>query len=323
MTTIRNQPPTCQPFEPGDATGPLRAQPANRLSVKAYRHFGKRLLDLLLVIPALLLLAPLLGLVALLVRLKLGTPILFRQQRPGQYGQPFTILKFRTMANGRDHQGRLLPDAERLTPLGNFLRRTSLDELPELFNMLKGEMSLVGPRPLLMKYLNRYDPEQMRRHEVKPGLSGYAQIKGRNTLTWEEKLKYDIWYVDHASLGLDLKIIWLTAWKVLKREGISHPGQATMTEFKAPAATAGSASVEMTGAVKPNGAGPTKNEAMGAIAAFSPEFKAQVVLEVLSGVKSALETCREYGLDPPLLARWQGDFVENAARAFQGDEPRY
>jgi hypothetical protein len=211
-----------------------------------------------------------------------------------------------------------------LTPLVSFIRCTSLDELPELFNVLKGEMSLVGPRPLLMTYLNRYDLEQMRRHEVKPGLlSGYAQIKGRNALTWEEKLKYDIWYVDHSSLGLDLKIIWLTAWKVLKREGISHPGQATMTEFKASAATAGSALVGTVEAVKPNGAGPSKNGAMGAPPAFSPEFKAQVVLEVLSGVKSALETCREYGLDPPLLARWQGDFVENAARAFQGDEPRY
>ena len=178
-----------------------------------------------------ILFAPLLGLIALLVRLTIGTPVLFRQRRPGLHGEPFTIYKFRTMNNARDAQGNLLPDADRLTPLGRFLRSTSLDELPELFNVLKGEMSLVGPRPLLMKYLDRYTPEQMRRHEVKPGITGWAQVNGRNALTWEQKFALDVWYVDNWSLWLDLKIIALTVWKILIREGISQPGQATMEEF--------------------------------------------------------------------------------------------
>jgi len=178
-----------------------------------------------------ILLSPLLGLIALVVRLTMGSPVLFRQQRPGLHGQPFTLHKFRTMTDARDAQGNLLPDAERLTPLGRFLRSTSLDELPEVFNVLRGDMSLVGPRPLLMQYLDRYTPEQMRRHEVKPGITGWAQVNGRNAVTWEQKFALDVWYVDHRSLGLDLKILALTLWKILKREGISQPSQAAMEEF--------------------------------------------------------------------------------------------
>lgn len=197
-----------------------------------YHNRGKRLFDLALTIPALLLLAPLLLLLALLVRLKLGGPVLFTQRRPGLNGRPFTLYKFRTMTDARDRTGRLLPDAERLTALGRFLRSSSLDELPELFNVLTGQMSLVGPRPLLLQYLERYTPEQARRHEVRPGISGWAQVNGRNALSWEEKFAYDVWYVDHRSLWLDMKIIGLTLWKIVKREGISQPGQATMEEFR-------------------------------------------------------------------------------------------
>jgi lipopolysaccharide/colanic/teichoic acid biosynthesis glycosyltransferase len=194
-------------------------------------HVGKRLLDVL--IPCLVLLAafPLLVCIALLVRFLFGSPILFRQQRPGLHGRPFTMCKFRTMTDARDAQGNLLPDDERLTPFGRFLRSTSLDELPELFNVLKGDMSLVGPRPLLMQYLERYTPEQMRRHEVKPGMTGWAQVNGRNAISWEDKFALDVWYVDHQSFWLDLKILALTAWKMLKREGINQPGQATADEF--------------------------------------------------------------------------------------------
>jgi sugar transferase EpsL len=210
----------------------LNAGPKLFSKLFMYRIFGKRLLDLGLVLGVLILLWPILALVALLVRLKLGSPILFRQQRPGQYGQPFTLYKFRTMTDARDAQGALLPDAQRLTPFGQFLRSTSLDELPELINILKGEMSLVGPRPLLMKYLDRYTPAQMRRHEAPPGITGYAQINGRNVLTWEQKFALDVWYVDHQSFWLDLKIIFLTLWKILTREGINQPGKATMEEFK-------------------------------------------------------------------------------------------
>jgi sugar transferase EpsL len=197
-----------------------------------YQAFGKRLLDLALTLGALIFLWPVLVLAALLVRLKLGAPILFRQQRPGRYGQPFTLYKFRTMTDAYDAQGALLPDAQRLTPFGRFLRSTSLDELPELINVLKGDMSLVGPRPLLMKYLDRYTPEQMRRHEVLPGITGWAQVNGRNALTWEQKFELDRWYVDHQSFWLDVKIIILTLWKMLKQEGINQPGQVTMEEFK-------------------------------------------------------------------------------------------
>lgn len=197
-----------------------------------YRRIGKRLFDLIITVPLLAAAGPIMTILAGLVRLKLGAPILFRQQRPGREGRPFTIYKFRTMTNARDEAGKLLSDAERITPFGRFLRSSSLDELPELFNVLKGEMSLVGPRPLLMKYLDRYTGEQHRRHELLPGITGWAQINGRNGLSWEEKFKLDVWYVDHLSWGLDLKILFLTGWKILKREGISQPGKATMEEFQ-------------------------------------------------------------------------------------------
>ena len=191
----------------------------------------KRLFDFLVSFLALLLLSPVLLIVAVLVIMFHGWPVLFRQQRPGYRGRLFYIYKFRTMSNARDKAGNLLPDAQRLTPLGRFLRSSSIDELPELFNILKGEMSFVGPRPLLTQYLERYSPEQARRHDVMPGLTGWAQINGRNALTWEEKFKLDIWYVDNWSFWLDIKIIILTFVKVFKREGISQPGHATAEEF--------------------------------------------------------------------------------------------
>jgi lipopolysaccharide/colanic/teichoic acid biosynthesis glycosyltransferase len=169
--------------------------------------------------------------IAAWVRLTVGRPVLYRQRRPGLGGKPFTILKFRTMTAACDVKGNLLPDSKRLTRVGGFLRRTSLDELPELINVLKGEMSLVGPRPLLMQYLDRYTPEQARRHEVRPGITGWAQINGRNALTWEEKFKLDVWYVDHHSLALDLKILLLTPFRVLRGYGISAQGHVTMPEF--------------------------------------------------------------------------------------------
>jgi lipopolysaccharide/colanic/teichoic acid biosynthesis glycosyltransferase len=196
-----------------------------------YRRVGKRRLDLTVTLPAIVLLAPLLILVAASVRLGLGVPVLFRQRRPGLGGRLFTLLKFRTMRELHGADAKPLPDGERLTSLGRFLRRTSLDELPELFNVLTGDMSLVGPRPLLTQYLTRYSPEQMRRHEVRPGITGWAQVGGRNVLTWEEKLARDVWYVDHVSFWLDLKILALTLWKVARREGISQPGHATAEEF--------------------------------------------------------------------------------------------
>ena len=192
---------------------------------------GKRVLDLLLSVAALIVLLPIVALVGILVRIKLGSPVIFRQQRPGWHGRPFRVLKFRTMTNSSGPDGVLLPDAERLSAFGKFLRSTSLDELPELINVLRGEMSLVGPRPLLMQYLNRYTPEQKRRHEARPGITGWTQINGRNDLTWPQKFTLDVWYVDHQSLWLDLKVLWLTASKVLKREGINQPGNATAEEF--------------------------------------------------------------------------------------------
>ena len=188
-----------------------------------YRTFGKRLLDLALTIPALILLAPLFALLALLVRLKLGPPVLFRQQRPGLFGQPFTIYKFRTMTDARDTQGDLLPPAERLTPFGRFLRSISLDELPELFNVLKGEMSLVGPRPLLMRYYPYFTDTERARFLVRPGITGWAQIHGRNTVPWDERFAYDVWYYENYTLFLDIKIGLMTIGKVLKREDI-NPG---------------------------------------------------------------------------------------------------
>ena len=192
---------------------------------------SKRIFDLLLTSLGLILISPILLILIVLVRVKLGAPVLFRQQRPGYRGRPFYIYKFRTMTDARDAQGRLLPDAERLTGLGRRLRSSSLDELPELFNVLRGEMSLVGPRPLLMQYLERYSPEQARRHDVLPGITGWAQVNGRNALTWEDKFRLDVWYVDHRSFALDLKILALTLQKVIRREGISQPGHATAEEF--------------------------------------------------------------------------------------------
>jgi sugar transferase EpsL len=192
---------------------------------------SKRLFDLLLTGLGLVLISPVLLILAGLVRYQHGAPVLFRQRRPGYRGKPFQINKFRTMTNARDAQGNLLPDDLRLTRLGRFLRSTSLDELPELFNVLRGEMSLVGPRPLLMQYLERYSPEQARRHEALPGITGWAQVNGRNAVNWEDRFRLDVWYVDHWSLGLDFKILGLTLLKVIQREGISQPGHATMEEF--------------------------------------------------------------------------------------------
>lgn len=191
----------------------------------------KRLFDLLIATVALLLLAlPLLALIWL-VRNKLGSPVFFRQTRPGLHGRPFEMVKFRTMTDERGPDGQLLPNAQRLTPFGRLLRSTSLDELPELWNVLKGDMSLVGPRPLLMEYLPLYSPEQARRHEARPGITGWAQINGRNAINWEEKFKLDIWYVDHRSLWLDIKILWLTVKKVLVRDGINASKEVTMSKF--------------------------------------------------------------------------------------------
>ncbi|AOH42398.1 sugar transferase [Anaerolineaceae bacterium oral taxon 439] len=192
---------------------------------------SKRLFDLIAVGVGMIFALPVMGVVALLVRLKLGRPVLFRQQRPGLNGEIFTLCKFRTMRDAVDREGKALPDAERLTPFGRKLRSTSLDELPELFSVLSGEMSLVGPRPLLVRYLGQYSPEQMRRHEMRPGITGWAQVNGRNALSWEEKFALDVWYVDHWSFWLDLRILWRTVWNVVRREGISGGGEATMREF--------------------------------------------------------------------------------------------
>jgi lipopolysaccharide/colanic/teichoic acid biosynthesis glycosyltransferase len=192
---------------------------------------AKRIFDLLITGLGLLILSPFLLLIALIVRLNLGSPVLFQQVRPGYLGQLFAVYKFRSMTDERDDQGDLLPDEQRLRSLGRFLRSYSLDELPELFNVLRGEMSIVGPRPLLVQYLERYSEEQARRHEVYPGITGWAQVNGRNALTWEDKFRHDVWYVDHWSLGLDLKILAVTVWKVVRREGISQPGHATAEEF--------------------------------------------------------------------------------------------
>ncbi|ASL26863.1 sugar transferase [Azotobacter chroococcum] len=191
----------------------------------------KRLFDLLVATTALLLLAPLLLVLAWLVRRRIGAPVLFRQLRPGLHGRPFALLKFRSMREALDERGRPLPDAERLTPFGRFLRASSLDELPELWNVLRGDMSLVGPRPLLMEYLPLYTPEQARRHAVRPGITGWAQVNGRNALSWEEKFRLDVWYVDHRSFRLDLRILLLTLKRVLAREGINAEGEATMARF--------------------------------------------------------------------------------------------
>lgn len=193
--------------------------------------WSKRGFDLLLTLPGLVFISPILLIVALLIWATEGKPVLFRQARPGLNGKIFNLYKFRTMRNATGGDGKPLPDAERISTLGRFLRSTSLDELPELFNVLRGEMSLVGPRPLLVAYLDRYTVEQARRHAVLPGITGWAQINGRNALEWEEKFSLDLWYVDHWSLWLDIRILAATFWKVVRREGISAPGEATTQEF--------------------------------------------------------------------------------------------
>ena len=216
-----------------------RAIEQSNRGIGLYRRAGKRAVDLAIAFSAAVLLSPLMILLAAAVRLRLGSPVLFRQERPGLNGRPFTLLKFRTMSGAHDSQGDPLPDAARLTSFGRFLRATSLDELPELFNVLKGDMSLIGPRPLLTQYLKLYTAEQMRRHEVKPGITGWAQVNGRNTVNWEQRFELDVWYVNHCSVWLDSKIALLTAWKVLQREGISQEGHVTMSNFMGTAETGG------------------------------------------------------------------------------------
>ena len=192
----------------------------------------KRLSDLLVGLSGLLILFLPIIIISILIKLTSGGPIFFRQARPGKDGTIFYLYKFRTMKDLRNDKGEIAPDEKRITKIGKLLRQLSLDELPELFNILKGDMSIVGPRPLLVKYLDRYSSEQARRHEVKPGITGWAQVNGRNAITWEEKFRYDLWYIDNWSLWLDIKIIFLTIIKAIKGEGISQPGHATMEEFK-------------------------------------------------------------------------------------------
>ena len=192
----------------------------------------KRIFDFIATATGLIFISPVLFVLYYLVRKHMGSPVFFKQKRPGLHATPFFMYKFRTMTSECSKDGCPLPDCDRLTPLGKFLRATSLDELPELFNVLKGDMSLVGPRPLLMQYLDRYTPEQARRHGVRPGITGWAQVNGRNALSWEEKFKLDVWYVDNRTFWLDIKILWMTMIKVVKREGISGGGCETMTEFK-------------------------------------------------------------------------------------------
>jgi len=191
----------------------------------------KRMLDIIGAVVGLVMLSPVIAIVVVMIRRRMGAPVLFGQIRPGRHRKPFQMVKFRTMRDAIDANGNPLPDSERLTRFGRFLRSSSLDELPELWNVLKGDMSLVGPRPLLMEYLPLYSPEQARRHEVRPGVTGWAQINGRNAISWEEKFELDVWYVDNRNLWLDLKIILLTIRKVLKRDGISAAGEATMSKF--------------------------------------------------------------------------------------------
>tara|TARA_Y100000296_G_scaffold87454_1_gene134727 strand:- start:11988 stop:12581 length:594 start_codon:yes stop_codon:yes gene_type:complete len=191
----------------------------------------KRAFDIFCAVIGLVIAYPFMVFVAGAIRLKLGSPVTFRQIRPGKHAQPFELIKFRSMLDAVDTNGEQLPDAQRLTQFGRFLRSTSLDELPSLWNVLKGDISLVGPRPLLMEYLPLYSAEQARRHNVRPGLTGWAQVNGRNAISWEEKFKLDVWYIDNQSFFLDLKIIWLTVRKVVKRDGISAEGEATMSKF--------------------------------------------------------------------------------------------
>ena len=196
-----------------------------------YQRHGKRWLDLAIVLPLAVLLVPVLGVLALLIRWKLGGPVLFAQERPGRDGRLFRMVKFRSMTNARNPAGELLPDEERLTRFGQLLRSSSLDELPEIWNVIRGEMSLVGPRPLLVRYLERYSAKQMRRHECLPGITGWAQVNGRNAISWERKFSYDVEYVDNCSMALDLRILLMTAMKVVWRDGISAHGHATTPEF--------------------------------------------------------------------------------------------
>jgi lipopolysaccharide/colanic/teichoic acid biosynthesis glycosyltransferase len=208
-------------FRAANGSSP-RARPSN---------WAKRALDITVAGIALLLFLIPIAVLTALVRVKLGGPAFFRQTRPGLKGVPFQMVKFRTMTEERGADGQLLPDADRLTSFGKFLRSTSLDELPELWNVLKGDMSLVGPRPLLMEYLPLYDKFQARRHEVRPGITGWAQVNGRNSVDWDDRFRLDVWYVNHRSLGLDLKVLWLTLWCVIARDGISAPGESTMSKF--------------------------------------------------------------------------------------------
>lgn len=198
----------------------------------AYVRWGKRLVDVVLAGVGLVALSPVLALVTIMVRIKLGSPVLFRQLRPGLGGRPFTLLKFRSMSSTTDNSGDLLPDAQRLGPFGRFLRSTSLDELPELWNVLRGEMSLVGPRPLLMEYLDRYSVDQVRRHNVRPGLTGLAQVSGRNTISWSQKFDLDVWYVDNVSFRLDASILLMTVKSVVRRDGVSANGEISMPPFE-------------------------------------------------------------------------------------------
>jgi sugar transferase EpsL len=197
-----------------------------------YRRYGKRLLDISVALLMLVVLSPLIIIIAIACRAILGSPVLFRQQRPGLAAKTFMMLKFRTMTDACDNAGNLLSDDKRLPAFGKFLRSSSLDELPGLLNVLKGEMSLVGPRPLLVKYLERYTDEQMRRHELRPGITGWAQVNGRNAISWEKKFEFDVWYVDHCAFWLDIKILWMTVQKVVQRKDINEEGQATQSEFQ-------------------------------------------------------------------------------------------
>jgi sugar transferase EpsL len=194
-------------------------------------RYAKYTFDTLIALAGIAALSPILALVFVMIRIGLGAPVIFKQQRPGLHGRPYLMYKFRTMQNASGKEGNPLPDEQRLTALGSFLRKTSLDELPELFNVLQGNMSLVGPRPLLMEYLPRYTREQARRHEVKPGITGWAQVNGRNAISWEKKFELDVWYVDNRSIMLDLKILWMTLIRVVKREGVNQEGHVTMEKF--------------------------------------------------------------------------------------------
>ena len=218
--------------------------PTPRSRQRGWRLAVKKIVDRVVALAALALLSPLLLVLAVVVLASMGWPVFFRQQRPGYLGRPFRVVKFRTMNEARDGSGQLLPDAKRLTRAGQFLRHTSLDELPQFWNVLLGQLSLVGPRPLLMQYLPRYSPEQARRHDVLPGITGWAQINGRNDLPWAQKFALDVWYVDHWSLGLDARILLKSFWQVLKREGVSRQGYATTVEFMGDEAPEPSAPVE-------------------------------------------------------------------------------